>query len=204
MRLRFLLINALALAACSTNPSGPGAETCGPYPDWSTSPYVLPYPVGRAYTVIQANCSPQGQGHRGVARHGYDFNMTIGSVITAARAGIVTRVVESHFDGEIAPTGLDNFAVVQHADGTLALYGHFTHDGVSVIVGGVVQAGDTLGFSGNTGNTGNIPHLHFSVHPCDVVELGSDACDSLPVTFRNTDPNPDGLVRGRSYTAQAF
>jgi hypothetical protein len=28
---------------------------CGGYPDWQSSPYVLPYPVGKSYAVHQAN-----------------------------------------------------------------------------------------------------------------------------------------------------
>ncbi|MGD8496068.1 MAG: hypothetical protein PVF05_07725, partial [Gemmatimonadales bacterium] len=30
---------------------------CGPFDDWSSSPYVLPYPPGSAYVVNQGNCS---------------------------------------------------------------------------------------------------------------------------------------------------
>lgn len=28
------------------------------------------------------------------------------------------------------------------------------------------------------------------------------ACPTLPVNFRNTDPNPEGLLRGRAYRAE--
>ena len=113
--------------------------------------------------MIQGNCAPRGSGHRGVNRFSYDFDMPVGTPFIAARGGTIVEVEESHFDGQIAPSGLDNYIMVRHEDGTAALYGHITHDGASVAVGDLVQRGAALGFSGNTGNTGNIPHLHFSV-----------------------------------------
>jgi hypothetical protein len=56
--------------------------------------------------------------------------------------------------------------------------------------------------SGNTGNTANKPHLHFSVTNCDPVSQGTAQCPTIPVTFRNTDPNPNGLQAGVAYTAR--
>ena len=112
------------------------------------------------------------------------------------------EVEQSHLDGQIAATGFDNYIVISHGDGTYSLYGHITHNGSLVSVGATVAQGSALGFSGNTGNTANIPHLHFDVHSCDPVTGGSAACPTIPVTFRNTDSNPAGLVEGRSYTAR--
>jgi murein DD-endopeptidase MepM/ murein hydrolase activator NlpD len=206
MRTSTALLGVAVLAAASAGCSGasdpaPAGEVCSGYPAWQSSPYVLPYPVGTGYTVIQGNCSPPGNGHRGENRYAYDFNLGIGTPFVAARAGTVAEVEESHLDGQVAATGLDNYVVVLHADGTAALYGHLTHDGAAVAVGDAVAQGQVIGHSGNTGNTANIPHLHFSVHSCDPVTGGSAACATVPVTFRNTDPNPAGLQLGRTYTA---
>ncbi len=191
------------LCACSDSPVAP-IENCTGYGPWQTSVYVLPYPVGTTYLVDQGNCSPPGNGHRGTERYAYDFLAPIGSEVTAARSGSVLHVEESHFDGEIAPSGFDNYVAVQHTDGSVALYSHLTHNGASVTVGSSIVAGERVGFTGNTGNTGNKPHLHFSVHVCDPVLRGSAACPTMPVTFRNTAPNTNGLVRGSPYTAEAF
>jgi hypothetical protein len=61
-------------------------------------------------------------------------------------------------------------------------------------------AGQPIALSGNTGNTGGLPHLHFHLCPCtDVVR-----CGTLPVTFRNADPNPDGLESKRNYLAVPY
>jgi murein DD-endopeptidase MepM/ murein hydrolase activator NlpD len=193
------------LAACSTNSVSPGdSEVCTGYADWQSSSYVLPYSAGKTFKVIQGNCSAPGNGHRGVQRYGYDFDMGIGTQFVAARAGVVAAVEESHVDGQVGDSGLDNYIAVRHTDGTVAIYGHITHDGAIVSVGDVVQQGATLGMSGNTGNTNNIPHLHLSVHSCDPVTGGSAACPSIPVTFRNTEANPQGLQVGQNYTAAAI
>ena len=95
-----LLLASLAVPltlACDSSPTGPGGDVCGPYPDWTTSPYVLPYPVGTAYQMSQGNCTSGG--HQGFFKHSYDFLMPIGTVITCAREGTVDTVVE-HFSDE--------------------------------------------------------------------------------------------------------
>ena len=177
---------------------------CEGYADWRSSPYVLPYAVGQEFTLVQANCAPSGNGHWDANRYGYDFGMPIGTAFVAARRGVVLHVEESHIDGEVAPTGFDNYIVIRHDDETVALYGHLTQHGALVVIGQIVDQGEQLGSSGNTGNTANIPHLHFSVHRCDPVVGGSQTCATVPATFRNTDANPEGLLQGRSYRALPY
>lgn len=174
---------------------------CGPYPAWETSAYVLPYAVGRAFNVLQGNCAPPGNGHRASERYGYDFDTPIGTEFVAIRAGVVAHVEESHTDGQTGPTGLDNYILVKHDDATFALYGHLTSRGAEVAEGEEVAQAQTIGRSGNTGNTNNVPHLHVSVHSCDPLTNGSAACPSQPITFRNTSPNPSGLLQGQRYQA---
>jgi murein DD-endopeptidase MepM/ murein hydrolase activator NlpD len=203
-----MMIFVVALITCGAKgcklQNAHAGEVCGGYPNWKSSRYVLPYSVGDAFRVIQGNCAPPGNGHRGVNRYSYDFGVSIGTPFLAARGGTVVEVEQSHFDGQIAPTGLDNYIVIRHDDGTAALYGHLTHDGATVKVGDVVRQGAALGRSGNTGNTANIPHLHFSVQACDPVTGGSDKCPTIPITFRNTDSNPHGLKNGRTYKALPY
>jgi murein DD-endopeptidase MepM/ murein hydrolase activator NlpD len=127
--------------------------------------------------------------------------MPIGSTIVAMRGGVVSEVEESHTDGQVSPIGFDNYLLINHDDGTSALYGHLTHNGASVAVGQVVAQGQAIALSGNTGNTGGVPHLHVSVQGCDPVALGTRACPSLALTFSNTDANPGGLITGQTYRA---
>jgi murein DD-endopeptidase MepM/ murein hydrolase activator NlpD len=127
--------------------------------------------------------------------------MQIGTIVTAARCGTVGWANDGCTDGSPSCT---NLITIIHKDGTVALYSHLTKGGVLVKSGDLVEAGDTIGKSGNTGNTGGFPHLHFSVHPCNELPGLPNAgdCPSLPVNFKNTDPNPAGLLAHRTYEAK--
>lgn len=181
-----------------TVPRAP-TEICDGYASWETSEYVLPYPVGQSYVVSQGNCSAGG--HSGWGRYAYDFWMPVGTLVTAARAGDVEAVVERYQDGDHAPNHA-NLVRVLHDDGTYAVYGHLTGRGALVEEGDRVAPGTRIGLSGNTGATGGKPHLHFDVAPCPVI--ASAACATLPVTFRNADPNPSGLEFGQAYLALPY
>lgn len=197
------------LAACGGGGSNGDAgddndivsEVCVGFGEWQQSAYVLPYTIGEQYRVNQGNCS--GFGHSGFWSYGYDFEMPIGTVVKAARDGVVVHTQDGAMDGDRNNT---NLITVEHDDGTVALYSHLTLNGVQVTIGQTVLAGDTIGLSGDTGNTGGLPHLHFSLHPCGSLPglPGSDSCPSIPVNFRNTDPNPEGLHADRSYEALPF
>jgi murein DD-endopeptidase MepM/ murein hydrolase activator NlpD len=189
---------ATLLAGCGAGPSGPGpTESCTGYPDWQTSPYVVPYPVGASYRVAQGNCS--GGGHSGVYKYSYDFDMPIGSPVTAAREGVVYEIRTGHVDGDLTP-GHENFVKILHPDGRISAYPHLSTDGVLVAVGQVVKAGDLIGLSGNTGQTGGFRHLHFHVSTCsEPVD-----CGTVPVTFRNVGPDPVGLLVDHVYLAMPY
>jgi murein DD-endopeptidase MepM/ murein hydrolase activator NlpD len=172
-------------------------EECGPFPDWKTSPYVLPYPIGVTHSVSQANCSRGG--HRGAYKYAYDFAMPIGTTVTAARPGVVAEIRMKFHDGQ-PEEGESNWIKIRHADGTIAAYSHLTEHGALVKIGDHVLAGQPIGLSGNTGNTGGIPHLHFHLSRCsEPVD-----CGTLPVTFRNTEANPHGLRAGHNYLALPY
>ncbi len=168
------------------------SEVCGPFPDWETSEYVLPYPVGAIYAVVQGNCS--GFGHSNHHKHGYDFAMPLGSEITASRVGTIFQVRDLFQNGQTIP-GQENFVKIIHEDGKISAYSHLS-PGILVTTGQVVEAGHLLGLSGNTGNTGGFPHLHFYLTPCSEPTSG---CGTLPVNFRNTRPNSFGLGSGTGY-----
>jgi murein DD-endopeptidase MepM/ murein hydrolase activator NlpD len=122
--------------------------------------------------------------------------MPIGTTVTAARAGVVAEIRMKFRDGQPGE-GESNWVKIRHADGTIAAYSHLTEKGALVRIGDPVVAGQPIGLSGNTGNTGGLPHLHFHVCPCsEPVD-----CGTLPVTFRNADPEPTGLRAKRKYMA---
>jgi len=177
---------------------GPVADGCPNtnYPDWETSDYVLPYPVGKSYTIDLSNCSGSYHSQGRPDEFAIDFNMAIGTQITASRAGTVVFIEESAYDGH----GPNNLVVVDHGDGTFAEYMHLTHNGAMVEKGSTVKKGDPIGLSGSTGLAG-YPHLHFVV-------AGKNKWtwpyESVPVTFSNTVSNTRGLASGYTYPAYAY
>lgn len=173
------------------SPTAPGSPTCGRYPDQAQSLYILPYAVGSAYVVSQGNCTNGSHSVGSQNQYAYDFRMPIGTEIVAARSGTVSQLVEQYVDGDNTP-GHENNIWVRHGDGTASAYLHLTHNGALLQVGDPVTAGQVIALSGNTGASTE-PHLHFSV-----IVSGPG---SIPTTFRNTRPHPNGLVQGESYLA---
>lgn len=216
MKISTPLVAAFSLAVSwvvgcgGSNPEGPNPEgpinTCEdePYPDWETSPYVLPYPVGTSHKVLQGNCTPSWvdswNSHQEPApwAYAYDFEMPMGAPITAARGGTVFYVLESLPDDYWDKA---NVLIIEHSDGTFSAYAHLTQWGSLVEEGQQVAQGERIALAGMSGNT-DTPHLHFQVSPCP--DMDSASCRSLRVTFRNTKSNPKGLERGEIYEALPY
>jgi murein DD-endopeptidase MepM/ murein hydrolase activator NlpD len=186
-----LIAGCESLASQDPDVGCPGAD----YPDWDSSPYVLPYPVGVENEVNLSNCSGSFHSDGTPDAFATDFAMPVGTHITASRAGTVVRVIE-HGNDFGDP---NNLVVVDHGDGTYAQYMHLTRDGALVDVGVAVEQGDTLGLSGATGLAG-YPHLHFVV----TRNGWSWPYSSIPVTFSNTEANPRGLRAYTSYRALEY
>lgn len=183
----------LACEGGGKSPTAPASpSTCGPWPSQASSPYVLPYPPGETYVVNQGNCTPGTHAVGTRDQYAYDFEMPIGSTVVAARAGVVGEVEEG-YDDRNGVVSQANYVLVRHDDGTAAVYFHLTRNGALVEIGQSVRQGQEIALSGQTGRAGIRPHLHFGV-------LG-DRGVTIPVTFRNTDPHPDGLQQGLPYTA---
>lgn len=192
---------ALLLASGCSDPAALEPDpSCAGWPDWGTSPYVLPYRVGTSHEVVQGNCTDPRQerfnSHQaaGPWAYAYDFLMSVGTEIVAARAGTVVWVEERWSDGDSG----NNSVGIRHDDGTYSGYGHLTRSGALVELGQAVARGEPIARSGRSGGT-DTAHLHFQVSPC--AEMDTQACRSLPVTFRNTRANPRGLLRGERYEA---
>ncbi|MEZ4377405.1 MAG: M23 family metallopeptidase [Gemmatimonadales bacterium] len=189
-----LAVGAL-MSSCSSGPSTEGGCPGATYPDWQTSPYVLPIAVGQSVKIDLSNCSGSYHSLGEPDAYAIDFKMAIGTRVVAARGGTVVYVQESGNDGGFP----NNLVAVNHGDGTYGQYMHLTRDGAEVTVGTRVEPGDLIGYSGNTGLAG-YPHLHF------VVTIGGFGYpyESIPVTFRNTSPNPFSLISGETYRARAY
>ena len=130
----------------------------------SDSPYVLPWEIGKTFTVGQGNCT-DGSHSLGQIQFAYDINMPIRTKIVAMRSGIVVKVIESFVDLEFGTVGLvdeANIINVKHDDGSEAQYVHLTLNGALKNEGDSVDQGEIIALSGNTGKTTG-PHLHFQV-----------------------------------------
>ncbi len=158
--------------------------------------FVLPYPVGKAYT-----CSlgfDNVYSHNGSFKYSVDFDMPIGTVVTAALAGRVDYTLSNYSDYDRTP-GHENVVVIRHDDTTYSRYAHLTAKGILVRVGQVLAAGDTIGLSGNSGS-GGAPHLHF-----DVTKTNSGRGDqTVPFDFKNIKPHPFGFTIGDIYEALPY
>lgn len=166
----------------------------------SESLFVLPFPAGASYRVVQGYCgSGPWSSHNN--RFAIDFDMPVGDPVVGARSGTVVAVVDRFDDTGYNPDSELNYLVVQHLDGTAALYAHLQKNSALVSIGEEVVGGQWLANSGNSGFTDNNPHLHFELYrrfPYHWLD------DSIPVTFRNAGGQLDergGLIYGEIYSA---
>ena len=159
--------------------------------------YLLPFEHGKKYQV--------DQGYFGSATHkdpnpyAIDFSMDTGTVVCAARGGIVVEVKE---DSNIGGLGYKyakyaNFVTIFHKDGSFGNYAHLKKGGALVKKGQVVKAGQPIGLSGNTGQSSG-PHLHFEIFSYN--KKGESR--NLPVKFiSHQQSDLTKLKKGRFYYA---
>jgi len=154
--------------------------------------YWIPYQHGTKHRVTQ--------GYNGTFSHqgsmAIDFGMPIGTMITAARDGIVTNVKEdSNIGGpDVAYRDYGNFVEIYHDDETFAVYMHLKHKAAFVEPGRVIKAGDTIGLSGDTGYADS-PHLHFEVKTRE----RNGASITIPTKFYDHRGVPVELVSPQYY-----
>ncbi len=158
------------------------------------SPYILPYPAGKTYFIIQSYCSIFS--HSGW--FAYDIDTQIGDTLIASRAGVVIFKQESFMDNTNV-NGEQNFMMIQHDDGSVAFYVHLMEQGALFDVGDRVEQGEPFALSGNSGATAG-PHLHMVLF----YDIRTRKENSAPLSFNNAEGDFDGnggLARGQSYKA---
>ena len=157
---------------------------------------VLPYPVSKSYTCSQGFNSSFS--HYGTFKYSVDFDMSIGTLVTAARKGRVVYVVENYSNNDHTE-GHENVVIIMHEDTTYARYTHLTTNGSFVVVNQLVMPGDSVGLSGNSGHS-NHPHLHFDV----TGTFAGRSDQTIPFDFLNTNPHPFGFEKGVVYPAYSY
>jgi murein DD-endopeptidase MepM/ murein hydrolase activator NlpD len=140
--------------------------------------YLFPFEHGTKHRVTQGYSGRFT--HFGENQYGIDFDLDTGTAIKAARGGRVVEVKQDSTVGGPDPrfTGMANYVLVEHDDGSFGNYAHLKPNGAEVDVGQHIAAGDLIGYSGNTGRSSG-PHLHFDVR----IPMDDGRMHSIPTRF---------------------
>jgi murein DD-endopeptidase MepM/ murein hydrolase activator NlpD len=107
--------------------------------------------------------------------HGDDIFAPLGAPILSVAAGTVFSVGWNKVGG--------NRLWLRDGQGNLFYYAHLSAFTPLAVNGNRVNAGDVLGFVGNTGDAQGTPtHLHFEIHPVGLIGLGYDGAVN-PTTY---------------------
>lgn len=109
------------------------------------------------------------------SHNGMDFGVPIGTEIKAMSSGVVAGTGDT--DVECRKVSFGRWILIKFNNGLAATYGHLSV--ISVKAGDKVDAGQVIGYSGNTGySTG--PHLHLSVYVASAVNVVTRPSASCP------------------------
>jgi len=198
MKIRFILILLLAIGAICVKAQN--------------TLFKLPFPTGTKYTCTQGNAQSPTHKSKTDSEFAFDFYMPIGTPICATRSGKarIGGVIENFEDkncpydyvNKECPGGCVNDVnriVIDHGDGTSALYLHLTKNGSLVSEGQWIGQGDTIGYSGQSGcSTG--AHLHLMV-----MTTGTSWYEqSKQISFYDVSSNNGIPTKSNSYTSGIF
>ncbi|MBK9449695.1 MAG: M23 family metallopeptidase [Bacteroidetes bacterium] len=151
-------------------------------------------------------------GHRGTDISTWPFNFhkmdnDLVKVVAAAPGTIIAKH-DGEFDRNCTGNNLTaNYIMIQHGDGSSALYWHMKNGSVTQSpVGATVAAGEYLGVVGSSGSSSG-PHLHFEVWAGSVVATRIDpfsgSCNALnPTTWwaAQRDYKETAIMRASAHT----
>lgn len=161
------------------------------------APYRAPfavstdYPISQAYPYAVTHAAPD-------AHYAVDIAMPIGTDIYAARGGKVFQVASTNFRGGLdldTDVSAANLIRILHDDGTYGVYAHLNWNTIRVKPGDVVQRGEYIADSGNTGFSSG-PHLHFAV-----IRNAGMRPESVPIVFEGPNASEITPEMGNGLTA---
>jgi len=160
--------------------------------------YALPFSRGKSYVLTQGFNSKYT--HTGQSAYALDFKMDEGTKVHAMRDGIVVAVEDKHTEHGYSPAfaNKSNYIVIQHEDGSMAMYGHLKPKGVKVKLGQQVYKHAFIGISGNTGYSSG-PHLHVHISVLPNIHSGTT---SIPFYFLSKQGKISSPVERSFYIAK--
>lgn len=166
----------------------------------ATDAYLPPLAPNSRFQITQAFAG-QYSHQDAQNRYAVDIMMPVGTPVHAARAGTVLEVEDDFFKSGQQQAYADkaNSIRILHDDGSMAVYAHLALEQAQVQPGSKVQAGDLIGFSGNTGFTSG-PHLHFAVQINRGMELVSVPFLFLDDKRKPFEPQLGDWLQGLSAT----
>ena len=133
-------------------------------PKLTAGGYVFPVYGPSSYTDTFG--APRGDVSGGW-HHGDDIFAPLGAPLLAVASGTIFSVGWNEVGG--------NRLWLRDGQGNLFYYAHLSAFSPLAVNGNKVNAGDVIGFVGNTGDAQGTPfHLHFEIHPVSLLGLGYD------------------------------
>ncbi|CAM2823341.1 M23 family metallopeptidase [Salinicoccus roseus] len=164
--------------------------------------YHYAYPSQRyAYDLL---IMEKGKTHKGTPMKNENYHAFNKDIIAPA-GGRVVKVLNNIPDNvpgemnEKQPAG--NYIILQHAKKEYSLLAHLKENSIKVDKGDIVQAGDTIAKSGNSGNSSEA-HIHFQVMDAPKIHK----CKSIPIRFndRSSPVQGDIVTRTSGDTSKKF
>lgn len=138
------------------------------------------FPVGDPHHFVDTFGAPRMVGTEYEHAHqGTDIFAPMGTDLYAVERGVITRVGTDVLGGtKLWLTG---------ASGVRYYYAHLSGYAEGIVEGTLVEAGQLVGYVGNTGNARSTPpHVHFEVHPRQDFAVNPYPILAVTDTFRGT------------------
>ncbi|MEI6843350.1 MAG: peptidoglycan DD-metalloendopeptidase family protein [bacterium] len=132
------------------------------------------------------------------SHNGIDFRATVGTRVKSIGSGIVVGTGNT----DIYPGcySFGKWVMIDHQNGLSSIYGHLSV--ISVSKGQELQAGDLIGYSGNTGYTTG-PHLHLGIYATQGVRIeqfvNSRGCKQAIIPLADTKAYLDPMAYMPAY-----
>jgi len=153
---------------------------------WPLSQNLITQYFGNTSFATQ---NPQVYG--GMGHNGIDLRANVGTEIMASADGVVVGI--GNTDAACRGVSYGKWILIEHNNNLSTLYTHLSL--IKVKEGDIINEGQTVGYTGNTGYTTG-PHLHFAVFAAKAVKVSvmqSKVCGTimrLPIAPYNGYLNP--------------